>query len=740
VILRVASGLQRAIGEEGRVGDTQGSGDERAAPIHRGRRFVVYRVIGRHGERLVVKTPRPDQPRQAAERLRKEYRILRALAARGVSQPLALDEDDGHLALVLEDAGPINLDHWLDHWLDRRLDRGSEALDTGTFLALALQLAHTIYGIHAANIVHGDITPANIVVDPERKVATLVDFDLAATPSEGAGAGPDLRRESPRSYLAPERTGTIDHPTDHRADLYALGATLYRMLTGAPPAPACEHGIATFAPPSALHPELPPAIDAIFGKLLAASPGDRYGRAEQLLEDLHRVAAQLRPGDRPGASSAPTRAARARLRAACSRIRVTRAIAVVAGPPGSGKTALAASLRSDVEEAKGRLVFVRCASQDGTSSPLEHALAAALRELLRKPEKNRALVRARVRAAVGSRARWLAAAIPELAALLGTHAPPAQAAFAVSEGAVPESDRCAALAELLPALVPPGTPLVVVFDDLHEAGATTLRVLRGLVFAPQLRRTLLVATVRDDALEANGALADTLDAMRGADAAFSWIDLDTPSRRAGDRGLSPGARARHLDDLEQAIAMRDQLIDQLLSVSRMQAGAVELERVELVEVVREVVGRLARQVERAGSRVEIRAEPGAWGLWDRARLVQVVTNLLSNAIKFGGGAPITIAVMRSGDRTRLEVSDRGLGLAASVLPSLFQRCVRGVSSRRDGGLGLGLYIVHQIVEAHGGSLEVESAPGRGSTFAVELPRRGPPRADSGSQRSGISLD
>jgi signal transduction histidine kinase len=110
------------------------------------------------------------------------------------------------------------------------------------------------------------------------------------------------------------------------------------------------------------------------------------------------------------------------------------------------------------------------------------------------------------------------------------------------------------------------------------------------------------------------------------------------------------------------------------------------------------------------------------GLWDRARLEQVVTNLLSNAVKYGRGQPIEVAVMGADDRARLVVRDQGIGIAPEHLSRIFERFERAVSAHNYGGLGLGLYIVRQIVEAHGGAIHVTSTPGEGSTFVVDLPR------------------
>jgi signal transduction histidine kinase len=108
------------------------------------------------------------------------------------------------------------------------------------------------------------------------------------------------------------------------------------------------------------------------------------------------------------------------------------------------------------------------------------------------------------------------------------------------------------------------------------------------------------------------------------------------------------------------------------------------------------------------------------------RLEQVTTNLLTNAFKFGAGKPIALTVEQAGPVGRLVIVDHGIGIAPEDLERIFHRYEQAQSTRQRGGLGLGLYIARQIIEAHGGTVRVESQPGAGSTFTVELPRQALP--------------
>jgi PAS domain S-box-containing protein len=189
--------------------------------------------------------------------------------------------------------------------------------------------------------------------------------------------------------------------------------------------------------------------------------------------------------------------------------------------------------------------------------------------------------------------------------------------------------------------------------------------------------------------------------------------------------------APRLQAMERQVGRLESLVGSLLDVGRLSAGRLSLElgEVELHALTREVLERLTEVLERAGCEVHLEAPAPVHGRWDAHRLDQVLVNLLTNAAKYGAGRPVHVRVEEAGAFARLIVRDEGIGIAPEALPRLFGRFERAVSDSQYGGLGLGLYISRQLVEAMGGRVRVDSRLGEGSTFTVELPLRPAPATE-----------
>jgi signal transduction histidine kinase len=205
------------------------------------------------------------------------------------------------------------------------------------------------------------------------------------------------------------------------------------------------------------------------------------------------------------------------------------------------------------------------------------------------------------------------------------------------------------------------------------------------------------------------------------------LQLVSLRRLVGAGGQPDGVKLRtKVDVIGKQVDRLGRLVDALLDVARLSAGRLQLQReqFDLAVLVEEVAARFSEEAARAGSRIHVEARGEAVGKWDRMRIDQVVTNLVSNAVKYGQGKPIEVIVEADagGGGVRVRVRDEGIGIAPEQQARIFNRFERAVSSNHYGGLGLGLWIARQMVEAHGGAITVESGPGS-SCFTVELPRR-----------------
>ena len=280
----------------------------------------------------------------------------------------------------------------------------------------------------------------------------------------------------------------------------------------------------------------------------------------------------------------------------------------------------------------------------------------------------------------------------------------------------------------------------------HPIGALALELPPGETFDEE-RRALLDATADQCAQALERARLYALEQVRR-------VELERSNRMKDDflgivshelrtplsailgwaRMLKRGVVATHegrekaLDAIERNATLQARLVDDLLDVSRIVSGKLELETstVDLASIVDAALDSVRPALLGKGLEVQLSlAHDGATVLGDARRLQQVVWNLLTNAIKFSStGGHIEVGVERVGRVARVRVSDSGIGIPADVLPHVFERFKQadGSATRQHGGLGLGLSIVRHVVEAHGGAVAAFSdGEGLGAEIVVDLP-------------------
>lgn len=200
------------------------------------------------------------------------------------------------------------------------------------------------------------------------------------------------------------------------------------------------------------------------------------------------------------------------------------------------------------------------------------------------------------------------------------------------------------------------------------------------------------------------------------------LQLQSLSLRLGS--MEP-VTAQKVVRVARSVERLNDLVESLLDASQLTSGHVALQH-EVFDAdvaLGEFIDELREAATKAGCSLELLCEPRISVRWDRIRIGQVITNLVANALKYGSAKPIVVRLSRDGDTlVRIEVEDRGPGVPQSDLSRIFERFERASSLRHHGGLGLGLYVAREIVEAHGGSITARNNPQGGACFIVSLPR------------------
>ncbi len=479
-------------------------------------------------------------PRDLAA-LRAEFGLSRELIEGGVSrmvEPLALVPHENSLVMVLADVSGVTL---ADHVEYRRLG-------TAEFLAIAAQVAEALQEVHSQGVVHKDVKPQNLVINQADGRVRLTDFGISSRL-----ATEDLQLVSPThvegtlAYMAPEQTGRMNRSVDHRSDLYALGVTLFELLTGKRPFEADDLMRLVYChiaqpPPRAddLSPGVPKQLAAIVERLLSKAASDRYQsargvrfdlqRCQQLLAETGAIAEfPLGQGDVSDRFTLPQKlygrdAEVAELLAAFDAAASGgRRVLFVSGYSGVGKSRLINEVKRPITRRDGYFIGGKI-DQHQRGQPYS-ALIGALRELTRQvltePPDSVARWRDEMLEVLGPNGAILPGLVPDPEGIIGEQPPVQELAAAESQNRFNE-----VVVDFVRGLASARHPLALFLDDLQWAEPASLALLLHLVTDTAVHHLFVIAAYRDNEVQSDHPLALTMDEIDAAGAEVERIHLE----------------------------------------------------------------------------------------------------------------------------------------------------------------------------------------------------------------------
>ncbi|AFZ06184.1 multi-sensor signal transduction multi-kinase [Oscillatoria nigro-viridis PCC 7112] len=519
--------------------------------IYSGTRTLVYRAF-RTGDKqpVAIKVLRNEYPSfSELLQFRNQYTIAKNLNLPGIIETYSLEPYQNSYALVMEDFGGISLNEWTE--------KGETRPSLKEFLEVAIDLSNTLDILYRHRIIHKDIKPANILINPHTKHVKLIDFSIASLlPRETQTLMNPNVLEGTLGYLSPEQTGRMNRGIDYRTDFYSLGVTFYGLLAGQLPfqsndAMELVHCHIAKQPPSLheINPAIPPVLSEIVSKLMAKNAENRYQSALGLKFDLEFCLQQLEENGRIKSFTIAQRDVGdrfiipeklygretevAELLAAFDRVAGFSQQAseqgggcelmLVAGFSGIGKTAIVNEVHKPIARQRGYFIKGKF-DQFNRNIPFSafvQAFRDLMGQLLSASDQQLKNWQTQILQAVGDNGQVIIEVIPELERIIGPQPP----ALELS-GTAAQNRFNLLFQNFIKVFTKPEHPLVIFLDDLQWADSASLRLMQLLVAESATGYLLVIGAYRDNEVFAAHPLMLTLDAMVKAGATVNTITLE----------------------------------------------------------------------------------------------------------------------------------------------------------------------------------------------------------------------
>ena len=517
--------------------------------LYEGSRTVVYRGLcasledssdGSVPTPVVVKFLKDEFPSfNELVQFSNQFTIASGLHEACIIKTLKLIPHGNASALVMEDFGGCDLKRYFSDGSDDSEEPkklGDSIADLILFFQIAIQVTEALEVLSQARIIHKDIKPANILINPQSRQVKLIDFSIASTlPREMQDVQSPNVLEGTLAYLSPEQTGRMNRGIDYRSDFYSLGVTCYELLSGQLPFKSEDpmdvvhgHLARQPVPPDQLCPTLPKVVSDIVLKLMAKNAEDRYQSAYGIKQDLQKCLHDLKE---QGSITPFTLGSEdisdrfllseklygrqyeiAQLLAAFERIsQGDTELMLVAGTSGIGKTAIVNEVHKPIARQRGYFI-------QGKYDQLQHnvplsafvqAFRGLIKLLLSESDAQLEHWRTEIKAALGSDGQVVIDVIPELEGLIGAQPPVGKLDAPAAEN---RFNRL--IQNFVEVFTKPEHPLVLFLDDLQWADAASLKLLKQLIQGHGY--LLILGAYRDNEVKADHPLRLMLQAVESA--------------------------------------------------------------------------------------------------------------------------------------------------------------------------------------------------------------------------------